>query len=53
MTELKEKELIKAIRNISNLKVLSIENLNLIDLLKYEYLLMTKETLKEIEKRYK
>ena len=49
----KEKELIKAIRNISNLKVLSIENLNLIDLLKYEYLLMTKETLKEIEKRYK
>jgi len=49
----KESDLIKVARNISNLKVLSIENLNLIDLLKYEYLLLTKETLKEIENKLK
>lgn len=49
----KEKEIVKVARNIANLKILSIENLNLIDLLKYEYLLMSKETLREIEKKYK
>ncbi|MGC9049086.1 MAG: 50S ribosomal protein L4 [Patescibacteria group bacterium] len=48
----KEKELTRAARNISNLKILSIENLNLLDILKYDYLLTTKETLKEIEKKF-
>lgn len=49
----KESDLVKIARNISNLKTLSMENFNLIDLLKYEYLLMTKVTLKELEKRLK
>ncbi len=48
----KEQLLVRAARNITNLKTLSIENLNVLNLLKYEYLLITKETLKRLEKRF-
>lgn len=46
-----ELPIVRAARNIANLKTLSIENLNLLDLLKYEYLLTTKETLKKLTKK--
>ncbi len=48
----KELSMIKAARNMANFKTSSIESLNLIDLLKNEYLLITKETLKELEKKF-
>jgi large subunit ribosomal protein L4 len=48
-----ELSIVRAIRNIANLKVLSIESLDILELLKNEYLLMTKKTLKELEKKLK
>jgi len=47
-----DSSLVRAAKNIANLKALSIKNLNLIDLLKFEYLLLTRSTLKEIEKQF-
>lgn len=46
-----ESQLARLAKNISNLKILSVNNLNIFDLLKYNYLILTKKTLKEIEKR--
>jgi large subunit ribosomal protein L4 len=48
-----EEDLVRVSRNISNLEVLSAKSLNLIEILKADYLLMTKNTLKEIENQYK
>lgn len=48
-----EVDLVKVARNIGNIKVLLIENLNILDILKYDYCLMSKKTLKEIEQKLK
>jgi large subunit ribosomal protein L4 len=49
----KEKNLIRASRNIENISVASPLDLNLTDLLAAKYLIMTKEALKELEERIK
>jgi len=47
----KDNKLIKVARNISFIKLLRLNQLNILDLLKYEYLLMDKETFKEVLKQ--
>ena len=47
----KDDKLIKSSRNISNIKPVLVSNLNVIDLLENEYLLMTMEGIKKLEKR--
>lgn len=43
----------KSARNIPQLKVLSDNSLNIVDLLKYNFLILTKQSVREIEERYK
>lgn len=45
--------LFKSAANIPNVKVMLLSALNMIDLLTYDFLLMPKETIKDIEKVYK
>lgn len=40
-------------RNLTGLKVINIENINILDLLKYKNLVMTAESMKKIEEKYK
>ena len=40
-------------RNLTNIKLITIENLNLVDVLKYKNLVVTEEALKVLEERYK
>lgn len=49
----KDKKIILSARNISSLKVSLANNLNLIDLLNYRYLLSTKKGVGKIEETYK
>lgn len=51
--EKKDPKIILSLRNIPYFKTTLANNLNILDLLKYKYLLVTKEGLKEIEKTYK
>lgn len=51
--EKQDSKTVLSLRNIPYLKTTLANNLNLLDLLKYRYLLMTKGALKEIEKTYK
>lgn len=45
-----DKNLILATRNIENVKILEVRNLNCLDLLNYKFLLMPKDSIKVIEK---
>ncbi len=49
----KDDNIIRAARNIPGLATLAADSLNVIDLLKYKYLLITKDGLRKIEKVYK
>jgi large subunit ribosomal protein L4 len=49
----KEKFISRIAKNIANLKILSLENLNLMDVLNHEYFILTKETLKTLEAKFK
>lgn len=51
--EKKQPQIILSLRNIPYCKTTLVNNLNLLDLLKYKYLLVTEEGLKQIEKIYK
>ena len=48
----KDENLIKAIRNIPNTKIISVNSLNVFDLLSFKYLFLDKEGIKIIEKTY-
>lgn len=49
----KDLNIIKSARNIAGVKSLPVENLNLLDCLKADYLLTTREGLKKIQKHFK
>lgn len=51
--QLKDKFISRIAKNIADLKILSLENLNLMDVLNHEYLILTKETLKALEAKFK
>ena len=42
----------RAARNLPNLGIININNLNILDVLKYQYLIITKEGLEELSKKY-
>jgi len=48
----KDENLIKAIRNIPNTKIIPVNSLNVFDLLSFKYLFLDKEGIKIIEKTY-
>ena len=48
----KDEKVIKSVRNLKKIGVIGAENLNVVDILKYEYLLTTVEAVKKIEKLY-
>jgi len=50
--EEKDEVLLRVSRNISSVKVLPVEGLNVYDILKYEHLVLTKEACKRIEERF-
>ena len=47
-----DKKIIKSARNIDKLRTMSVESLNVLDLLKADYLITTTEGIKKIEKHY-
>ena len=47
-----EKDLFRSAQNLPYLKVINTENMNLIDLLNYKYLLFSTKGLMELEKKY-
>lgn len=49
----KASEVKYSFRNLAGVKMINIENINILDLLKYKELIMTQEGLKMIEERYK
>lgn len=42
----------RAARNLSNLKITNINNLNILDVLKYKHLILTKDAVVELNKKY-
>ena len=48
--EKKDKNVIQAVRNIPGIATISVNSLNVVDLLKYKYFLVTQEGIKKIEK---
>ena len=50
--EQKNEQLAASARNLADLKLISLDNINLVDLLKYQRLILTNETVKILEKRY-
>ena len=40
-------------RNVVGVKIINLDNINIIDLLKYKNLILTKESIKKLEERYK
>ncbi len=48
----KEKEIIKAVRNIPKIRVTEAKNLNALDLLSFKYLVMSKESIKVIKETF-
>lgn len=49
----KTSEVKYSFRNLSGVKMINLENINIVDLLKYKELIITQEGLKKIEERYK
>lgn len=41
-----------AARNLPNLKIININNLNILDMLKYQYLILTRNSIEELNKKY-
>jgi len=48
----KDENIIKAVKNIPKMGIIGINNLNVVDVLKYKYLVTTKEAINAIEERY-
>jgi large subunit ribosomal protein L4 len=48
-----EKNIVRASRNIPDLATIEARNLNALDLLSYKYLLMPKDSIKEIKETFK
>ena len=48
----KDEIVIKSARNIPKFNILRVQNINILDILKYEYLLMPLETVRKIEETY-
>ena len=48
----KNEDLKKAGRNLPNLRIINIDNLNILDILKYKYLIFTKDGIKHLNKKY-
>lgn len=49
----KKSEIKYSFRNLTGIKMINLENINILDLLKYKELIITQEGLKKIEERYK
>jgi large subunit ribosomal protein L4 len=52
LTSKKDENLRKAGRNLPNLRIINIDNLNILDILKYKYLIFTKDGLEHLSKKY-
>lgn len=48
----KDETIKRAARNLPNLEVTNINNLNILDVLKHQYLILTKESVEYLEKKY-
>ncbi|MBI4919894.1 50S ribosomal protein L4 [Candidatus Azambacteria bacterium] len=48
----KNEDVKKAGRNLPNLSVINMENLNILDVLRYKYLILTKEGIENLNKKY-
>ncbi|MFH1990491.1 MAG: 50S ribosomal protein L4 [Patescibacteria group bacterium] len=48
----KNEDIKKAGRNLSNLKIISMDNLNILDILKYKFLILTKDGVDYLNKKY-
>ena len=53
INEVKEEKLEYSARNLAGVKLLNMENIKLLDLLKYKNLIITKETVRKLEEKYK
>jgi large subunit ribosomal protein L4 len=53
INDVKEEKLKYSTRNLDGVKLLNLENINLLDLLKYKNLILTKEAVKMLEEKYK
>ena len=42
----------RASKNLPNLEIININNLNILDVLKYQYLILTKEGIEYLNKKY-
>ena len=49
----KDEKLKYSARNLAGVKLLNLENINLLDLLKYKNLILTKEAVEKLEEKYK
>ncbi len=49
----KQNEAKYSFRNLSGVKMINLENINILDLLKYKELIITRESLKKLEEKYK
>ena len=52
ITNGKNEDIKKAGRNLSNLKIISMDNLNILDILKYKFLILTKDGVDYLNKKY-
>ncbi len=48
----KSEDIKRAGRNLPNLNIINIDNLNILDILKYKYLIFTKEGIEHLSKKY-
>lgn len=52
LTSKKDENLKRAGRNLSNLRIINIDNLNILDILKYQHLIFIKDGLEYLSKKY-
>ena len=52
VTDGKDETIKKAAGNLPNLEIANINNLNILDILKYQYLILTKEGVEYLNKKY-
>ena len=52
LDKLSKENIFKAIRNIANVKVTDVNNFSSYDILKYENIIFTTTSIKELEKKY-
>ena len=48
----KDENLKRAGRNLPNLRIINIDNLNILDILKYKHLIFTKDGIEHLSKKY-